>query len=176
MTAHVHRRNRGYTVAEVMMGMALFAITGSGVIAMETAAIRGNASARRMDQAAIVGNGYIDKMQKSLVVWSLASPVTAVPPAAVYPTIDGATWNPASSTTGYDIAGFETTTDIVFCVQHRDTQLQVIGANASVIRSDVMVYWKVTQDPFANCTAAVAPNLATYHYLYLTTVNKVYQP
>lgn len=161
----------GYTVAEVMVAISLFAIGGSGVIAMENAAIRGNAIARRLDQAAIVGNSYIDHMQKSLVTWT-----SGAPPAAVFPLIDGTTWNPASATTGYDINGLETTNNIVFCVQHQDTSLQVIGGNPSVVRADVIVYWNVNLDSFGNCATAVVPGTAGYHYLYLTTVAKVQTP
>lgn len=168
---HRARRTAGYTVAEVMVAISLFAIGGSGVIAMENAAVRGNAVARRLDQAAIVGNSYVDRMQKSVLSWTSGGP-----PALIFPLVDGTTFKPASATTGYDINGFETTTNIVFCVQHRDTALQQSAGVTSVVRSDVVVYWKKNLDPFTDCATAVVPPNALYHYLYLTTVAKVQTP
>ncbi len=162
---------RGYTVAEVMVAISLFAIGGSGVIAMENAAVGGNAAARRLDQAAIVGNAYIDHIQKSVLTWT-----SGAPPTTIFPVVDGATWSPASATTGYDINGFETTTNIVFCVQHQDSKLQSIGGLTSVVRSDVVVYWNINLNSFVNCATAPGPGNAAYHYLYLTTVSKVQAP
>ncbi len=165
----------GYTVAEVMVAISLFAIGGSGVIAMETTAIRGNDVARRLDQASIVGNGYIDGIQKGVLTW-VKPPGGAVPaPPAIFPAIDSGTWS-AGSATGYDINGLQTASRIIFCVQHQDTSLQKIGGIPSVLRSDVVVYWKMNRDTFVTCAAPPGPADPLYHYLYLTTVSKVQTP
>ncbi len=163
----------GYTVAEVMVAICLFAIGGSGVIAMENAAVRGNAVARRLDQATIVGNAYIDGMQRSLVTWTAGAPPVATFPSAV----DGTTWNPGpSATTGYDINGFETNANIVFCIEHEDTVMQQKGGVTTVVRSDVAVYWNRDLSGFADCATAPGQGVATLHYLYLTTVLRVQAP
>ena len=163
----------GYTVAEVMVAICLFAIGGSGVIAMENASVRGNAVARRLDQATIVGNAYIDGMQRQLVTWTSGAPPVAVFPSAV----DGTTWNPGpSATTGYDINGFESTVNIVFCIEHQDTVLQQRAGVTTAVRSDVAVYWQKDLSGFTDCATAPGQAAASLHYLYLTTVLRVQAP
>ena len=84
--------SRGYTAAEVMIAITLLAIGGSGVIAMENAAIQGNASARRMDDASVLANTYADRLQREATMWTPTVPGPLAFPAS-FGVVDGATWN-----------------------------------------------------------------------------------
>jgi Tfp pilus assembly protein PilV len=165
---------RGYTAAEVIVAISLFTIGGSGVIAMENAAVRGNAGARRLDQATIVGNAFVDRMHKTASIWQFG-----MAPPPLFGTVDGNTWNPApSGVNGFDLNGYETNTNIIFCVQHKSTALLTdpVSTQPTAISSDVVVYWNQDLTAMGNCGAApgslITGMTATYHYVFLTSVSR----
>ena len=168
--ARARRSRAGYTAMEVVVSIALFTVGGSGVIAMENMAVQGNAGARRLDQAANVGNALIDTLQKNASVWkSGAEP-------ALFDIVDGATWNPYPK--GWDLSGVSNVAaNPIFCAQYKSTALKMDAANANpvLIRFDVLVYWQKDMNAItAGCAAAIAVASApsTYHVIYFTALAK----
>jgi type IV pilus assembly protein PilV len=185
-------RRRGYTAAEVIMAIGLFAIGGTGVIAMESASIQGNANARRMDQANAIASVWADRLLRESSLWGSTPPklaVTGIPvlnTAALFPAYTNPPI-PASATPGlspaFDINGEEVLSggtgpqqaNAIFCAQY---QLQVMQtdatrANAPVLyRATIAVWWRrdlgaISVAPMCG-DPAFAPTTANYHVVYLT--------
>jgi hypothetical protein len=185
-------RRRGYTAAEVIMAIGLFAVGGTSVIAMESASIQGNANARRMDQANAIASEWADRLLRDSSLWGSTPPklpVTGIPmlntaagfPAWTNPPIP-ALANPGTSP-AFDINGEEVLSggtgpqpaNTIFCAQY---QLQVMqtdptrGNTPVMYRATIAVWWR--RDLGAMSVAplcgdpAFAPTTANYHVVYLT--------
>ena len=189
--ARTRRRAGGFTAAEVLMAIMLFAIGGAGVIAMERTAIQGNADARRMDQANAIAAEWQDRIQRESVLWVKGTPTTAIPvinnalafPAWTNPAI------PASTSFGispaFDINGDEILNggtgpqpgQEIFCVQYRLQALQndptQAGSPPIVFRTEVAVWWQRNLNTIgapACGDPAFAPTTATFHAVYVTSM------
>jgi type IV pilus assembly protein PilV len=184
----------GYTAAEVMMAITLFAIGGSGVIAMERAAIQGNVDARRMDQANAIANEWADRLSRETSLWGSQPPRL---PVASMPMLSAGYvqaypgWTnppiPSSPTVGlspaFDINGEEIVSggtgpqpvQTIFCVQYQLQQLQsdpTRGGAPVLYRATVAVWWRRDLSPISVAplcgNAGFAPTQATHKAVYVT--------
>lgn len=66
------RLRRGYTVVEVMMALAVLAIGGMGVVALQKFAALGSVAARGMTSASDVANSWVEFLQSEATQWNRA--------------------------------------------------------------------------------------------------------
>ncbi len=75
MIRSVRRRSgRGYTVAEVLISMTLFAIGAAAVVAMERTSVQGDADARQQDVATSVAAQWVSRLQRDALNWKILTP------------------------------------------------------------------------------------------------------
>lgn len=91
---------RGYTMIEVMMALALLAVGASGVIAMQKAAIVGNASAKSIATATALATRWAERLRLDSMVWNSVTPATDIDETRWLKTVVGSpnTWNLPTST------------------------------------------------------------------------------
>jgi prepilin-type N-terminal cleavage/methylation domain-containing protein len=65
-----HPRSRGYTVVEIMMALAVLALGGSGVIAMQKATILANNDARNVATATTIAQSWMERLRADALVWN----------------------------------------------------------------------------------------------------------
>ncbi len=189
-----NRKNqRGYTAVEVMMAMTLLLIGSVGVMAMQRAAVQGNADAREMDVASSIARAWLERVERDATLWT-PSQIAVTPPANISSAIlvnENLTGNwyvpktrlAASGTqndvesAGFDILGQDmdtlTAAGLRYCVNLRLTPLTV---DQTLIRAEVRVFWprNLTQAPDPNyCNSVPSASLDTdvqkYHFVYAAT-------
>jgi type IV pilus assembly protein PilV len=62
--------NRGYTVIEVIMALAVLALGAAGVIAMQKATLISNTNARNLATANVVAQGWIERVRVDAQAWT----------------------------------------------------------------------------------------------------------
>jgi prepilin-type N-terminal cleavage/methylation domain-containing protein len=178
--------NRGYTIVELMMAIAVFAIGVSGIIAMQKVAAAANQHSRSLSLATNIGQTWQDQLNidSSLytrtrgvnnTVWLLQLPVGTNQAGWLRPP-----WNANLGIGGaFDALGRpldDTTSDLAkvqFCVHLRLTRLYPASVGIDVIRTEVRVIWPRTEgtmsvsfcDTNAN-VQSLAANSSNYHSLY----------
>lgn len=184
---------RGYTAVEVMMAMTLLLVGAVGVMAMQRAAVQGNADAREMDVASSIARGWLERLERDATLWT-PSTVAIVPPAnlasatLVHENLTGQWFVPSSrlsntapqddyESAGFDILGQDmtdlTAAGLRYCVNVRLTPLTT---DQTLIRAEVRVFWPrnlaVAPDQ-AYCNQAPPATLDTdtqkYHFVYAVT-------
>ena len=65
---------RGYTMIEVMMALAVLAIGATGIVALEKAAVVGNATARSMATGTAIGQRWIERLRADAMLWNVTAP------------------------------------------------------------------------------------------------------
>jgi len=188
---------RGYTVIEVMMSLALMAIGATCVIAMQRAAVQGNADAREMDVASSIARAWLERAERDSALWT-PSTVAASPPAnpQFASVIDeGVATNAAGTwfvpkarlvptggqndveSAGFDILGQDmdslTAAGLRYCVNLRVTPLTT---DQTLMRVEARVFWPrnltVAPDPnYCNQAppAALDTDVTKYHFVYAAT-------
>lgn len=193
------KRDRGYTVVEVMSAMTLFAIGAAGVIGMQRVTIQGGNDARRFDVASNIANEWSFRLQRDSMFWTLpdgsnpsvtnlatntawlkdvaTNPNVWITPAVPSTGAQGA-MSPAFDIFGRDLASG--TGDHMFCAQYRLTWIADPGVAPSLqpgalVHAEVRVFWsRLEREIIGNCAApTVAPDstegATTYHFVYATT-------
>jgi len=188
---------RGYTAVEVMMSMTLLLVGAVGVMAMQRAAVQGNADAREMDVASSIARAWLERAERDSALWT-PSTVVASPPANLQNAsviAEGVITNAAGTwfvpkarlvptggqydyeSPGFDILGqdMETTTaaGLRYCVNLRVTPLTT---DQTLMRVEARVFWprNLTIAPDANyCNqappAALDTDVTKYHFVYAAT-------
>jgi prepilin-type N-terminal cleavage/methylation domain-containing protein len=193
-----HAAQRGYTIVELVMSLAVLAIGASGVIAMQKVAISSNRHAKEMAIATRIAEGWADQLAMDGAIWTTT--------AAGNSTIASTTWLNLASTTqtvdwfgpGFDALrnygeAFNSLGDPVdpaqspglirYCAQLRFAYLHsptTPSPGHGVIRSQIRVFWQAEDASVQVYAAAnarscqVAPNdftalLPAMHVIYLTT-------
>jgi prepilin-type N-terminal cleavage/methylation domain-containing protein len=184
---------RGYTAVEVMMALTLLLIGSVGVMAMQRAAVQGNADAREMDVATSIARSWIERLERDATLWT-PSIVPTVPPTNLTsallvnenPTgiwyVPQARLAPAGAQNDVESAGEDilaqdmaslTQAGLRYCVNLRVTPLTL---DQTLMRVEVRVFWprNLTQSPDPNyCNSAPAAALDTatqqYHFVYAAT-------
>jgi prepilin-type N-terminal cleavage/methylation domain-containing protein len=186
------RAQGGYTLVEVMMALTILAIGATGIFALQTTAIRGNADAQDLTVATNVARSWIELIKSDAIQWNSAGPVPANDQADTdYLSLADA--NPPSGNWVTLVpppgSGFAVPTPMtrdgrfaangLFCAQARfSAPVPVNPAVPAVagILVTVRVWWFKgsyhlrTAD--ANCgagqEAAMTPNLSRFHWVYMT--------
>ncbi|CAN5209808.1 hypothetical protein BH09MYX1_BH09MYX1_12410 [soil metagenome] len=196
MKRHILSRNAlGFTAVEVLLSITVLAIGATGVIAMQRAAIQGNADARELDMGNAIGNEWMERLKREATLWT-PSAVAAVPPTnlgratLVNENITGAWFVPKArmvaaapqndvESAGFDALGRDvasldyTGTGLRYCVNVR---LTPITTDQTMIRAEVRVYWPrmltAAPDPkFCNQVppATLDTDTDKYHFVYLVS-------
>jgi type IV pilus assembly protein PilV len=193
-----NRKNeRGYTAVEVMMSMTLLLIGAVGVMAMQRAAVQGNADAREMDVASSIARAWLERAERDSALWT-PSTVAASPPTNVqYASIidEGVNTNapgtwfvpskrlvPAGAQNDVESAGFDilgqdmsnlTAQGLRYCVNLRVTPLTT---DQTLMRVEARVFWPrnltIAPDPsYCNQAppASLDTDVAKYHFVYAAT-------
>jgi len=147
------RKEKGYTLVEVMMAIAVMAAGTVGVFSLQQAAVVGNLEARQMTTATMIARTWLERLKRDALRWNAGSTTAAgvnltgtsylagVPAPATAPV-----WftpiPPALAVESYafdhygrDIA--PPSAQIEFCAQ---TRLQWVYPGQT-IRGDVRVWW-----------------------------------
>ena len=184
------RQNRGYTVVEVMMAMTLLLIGSVGVMAMQQAAVQGNADARELDVASSIARAWLERAQRDATLWT-PSTVAVVPPSnlasalIVNENLTGQWFVPKArlaatgaqndiESAGFDILGQDvdslTSSGLRYCVNLRITPLTT---DQTLLRVEARVFWPrnltVAPDPnFCNQapSATLDSDTQKYHFVY----------
>jgi type IV pilus assembly protein PilV len=174
--------NRGYTVVEVMMALALLAVGATGVVAVQKATLAGNTQARTLVTANAIAESWAERLRAEALGWNAPNGVndlandtqwlklaaTTNPPwfnpaeILVNPTGSLPAGSPDADALGADIYPGGTAQP-AFCTKMRLTLLQLFP-NPSVndpntirtIRAEIRVYWERSGIP-VNCTALPDP-------------------
>ncbi len=184
---------RGYTAIEVMMATTLMLIGAVGVMAMQRAAVQGNADAREMDVASSIARAWLERLERDSTLWT-PSPVSITPPAnitsavLVHENMTGQWFVPKArfaaagaqndvESPGFDILGQDldslTAAGLRYCVNLRLTPLTT---DQTLIRAEARVFWprNLTVAPDQDyCNQAPPATLDTdtqkYHFVYAVT-------
>jgi len=185
---------RAYTVVELMMALALFAVGATGVLAMQRVTIESNTHARDVSTANRIGAAWLDQLRLDATMWnhpseldpnsdladtlwlkSVATPaVWALPNPVYYQKRD---WGAAFDALGRPVA--DPTSDAVrYCAHLRLAALSPASSAYGRIRATVRVVWRragadqtvpfCTADSVA--TVSQASSLPNFHFVYHTTV------
>lgn len=180
-------RARGFTVVELLMSLAIFAIAATGVLALQVVASRTNTHAKDLAAATQLARSWQDKLAMDALLWGGPSNwaitqtewievVNAQDNTWVLPADDGAgTFGPAADARGAFVATGSAAA--YFCTHLRLTRL-ITTPGAQLLRSEVRVFWP--KGPIAwNSGApycAVGANVASigaataeFNFVYHTT-------
>jgi hypothetical protein len=176
-----------------MMSLTVLLIGSMGVMAMQRAAVQGNADAREMDVASSIARGWIERLQRDATLWT-PSPVSQTPPpnlpnaVLVNENITGQWFLPQArlgvaapqndvESPAFDILGQDldslTAAGVRYCVNLRLTPLTLDG---TLIRAEARVFWprNLTAAPDVNYCSQAPPNtldtdVEKYHFVYAVT-------
>jgi len=184
----------GYTLVELMMAIAVFAIGVSGIIAMQKVAAAANEHSKALSVATNIAQAWVDVLKADSSLYSQTNGLTNAQLLGQINANNSAwfrpTWN-ATKTIGaaFDALGKpidETTNDPAtaqFCVHLRLTQLYPTSPGMNVMRTEVRVFWPRADGIFTTPFCAVAmdgpavlaatPDL---HFLYQTSAVRQLQP
>lgn len=70
----IRRRERGFTLIEVMISVGIITVGSLGILAMQTATIRGNAEARQLSMATQRTRTWIDRLERDALMWNQQGP------------------------------------------------------------------------------------------------------
>lgn len=186
----------GYTLVEVMMSLAVFAIGVVGMIGMQKVSISSNQHAKNLAIATHVAEAWLDELAAEAAQWNAAGDfeeTTWLVNVGAEDGPAGAWFRPAYSSSrrfgpAFDALGNAVPTDSIaddahFCADIRLTWLyRQVGAKegGGLIRAEVRVFWRREgllgiDDPPAHVCDITAEGFASetgqalYHVVYLTT-------
>lgn len=188
----------GYTVVELLMAVAVFAIGVSGIIAMQKVTIVANRHAKDLTVATHVAEAWADQLAVDAATWNHPSQRqpglrditdTVWLENAVEPTADPAWFLPAYDTLrrfgpAFDVHGkpIDVTSgaaDARFCTHLRLSWLQPDTAGNGLIRAEIRVFWLRDDAAPLNanpvCDAGTLPNLVKpdrHHFVHYVTAIK----
>jgi len=179
-----HAGRRGYTLVELMMAIAVFAIGVSGIIAMQKVAAAANEHSKALSVATNIAQAWLDVLKADSSLYTqtnllnnaqLLGQITSNNAVWFRPA-----WNASKSIgAAFDALGKpidETTDDPAtaqFCVHVRLTQLYPTSPGMNVMRTEVRVFWPRADAIFPTAFCAVAMDAAAVlaatpdlHFLY----------
>ena len=184
---------RGYTVVELMMALAVFAIGVSGIIAMQKITLASNRHAKNLAVATSIAQAWQEVLAADAAQWNHPSARIGSSDLANdtfwLKTVEGQpnVWvRPPWETTmnfgpGFDALGNPTNVEAnaVFCTHVRFNWLYANQPGSGLIRAEVRVFWLRdirggSQDNKPICSDQVLPtkveqNRHRYHFVYHTT-------
>jgi type IV pilus assembly protein PilV len=188
MTAR-HRRNgrqRGYTLVELMLALALFSVAILGIIAMQKVTVVSNAHAKNMAVAQRIAQAWAGQLEMDASAWRTAFPAGWLNNANVWQRpayLAGRAFGGAFDGLGNPLTDAKVA-EARFCTHLRMAWLYPPGMGASgngMLRAEIRVFWlKDGETPLDSttsmCATAQTPDqaqaigLATerYRFVYQT--------
>lgn len=178
--ARGHVRTRGYTVVELMMATAIFAVGITGVLGLEIVAAQSNSQARDVAVATALARSWQDRLAMDATLWGgtgnwninqtrwLNLVQTSNNTWILPPNDATTTFGPAADRRGRFVDHTSTPGAAYFCTHIRLTQL-ITRPGSGLIRTEVRVFWPRGPvewgtnycDPSANVAAIGASYAAT---------------
>jgi len=191
--------SRGYTVAEVMISLALLGVGAGGVIATQKVTQIGNNNARNIATANAIAQTWAERLRAEALSWNAPNGVDdlttetnwlkhADPTAPAWFNPDEVPLNgtaPAGSPVA-DILGRDRftgdTTPAAFCTKIRLQRLLIFPDNTiqnptttKIIRAEIRVYWDRAGAP-VNCSPIPEPGApGTTHLGFVTLTTAISQ-
>ncbi len=163
MTPAKRKEQRGFTLIEVMMGLAVLTVGALGLMAMQQATIRGNMSARELSVATQATQQWIERIHRDALAWNVADAVAGVsgttylnqlPPTGGGPWFTPAT-GPLGESPALDYFGREVPlAQGRYCTHLRMTWL----VPGQLARVDVRTWWHRRGDGTAVADDLLFPN------------------
>jgi prepilin-type N-terminal cleavage/methylation domain-containing protein len=185
-----NRVRQGYTIIELMMGLAVLGVGVTGIIAMQKVTVSSNQHAKNLNLAAHIAQAWQEQLAADAVAWnhpSVKNPglddlgntawlklVSSSPNAWVQPAYDGTLlFGPGFDALGNPVSDLNSA---VFCTHLRLSWLfpadkPVVGNG--LLRTEVRVFWRRDGvkdtaklcDPSASADA-LGKDVNTYHFVY----------
>ena len=147
------QKKRGFTVVELLMALAIFAISATGVLALQVVSSRTNTHAKDLATATQLARSWQDKLAMDALLWGGPNnwPITQTEwiqlvnvqdNAWLLPANDTApvpTFGPAADARGAFVDGTDPTV-VYFCTHIRLSRL-FATPGAQLLRSEVRVFW-----------------------------------
>lgn len=191
MIRRARSAERGYTVVELVMSLAVMVVGVAGVIAMQGVTAASNRHARDLAVATHIGQAWLDMLATESSLWTEKDSLARTTWLA---RVDSeASWfRPAFSSTlnfgaAFDPLGnaVELTNlarDTAYCVDLRLLRLEDSSAGAGLIRAEVRVYWRREDVVLVGSSTAPAhacalepvvvtadANGSMFHFVYLSS-------
>lgn len=139
-------RQRGYTLVELMMALALFAIAVVGIIAMQKVTISSNAHAKNIAMAQRIAQAWAGQLQMDGTAWRTSFGAGWLNDANVWQRpayLEGRTFGGAFDALGNPLAD-EDVAQARFCTHVRMAWLYPpamnVGGNG-MLRAEIRVFW-----------------------------------
>lgn len=187
--------SRGYTIAEVMISLALLGIGASGVVALQKATQIGNTSARTITTANAVAQSWVDRLRADAIQWNNASDLKTETKWLKNADASAPAWfNPEASPFGANTLVGSPSADILgadvfsgdlaepaFCTKVRLTLLKIFPnpavtteSSSQIIRAEIRVFWERAGGPIRlkDCSPIPEPGedgSARYGFVTMTT-------
>ena len=193
----MRHRNRGYTIVELMMAIAVLGIGITGVIAMQKVTISSNGHANRLATATHIAQSWLDELAAEAgqwndendfddTIWLTNVGVEGGPPNDWFLPVynAGRDFGPAFDAVGSAVATDDIPSDARYCAEVRLRWIgsqNAIKAGGGLIRAEVRVFWRrdgvvsVTAEQAASFCQAGQIDLDTaeaqrmFHIVYLST-------
>lgn len=171
--------SRGYTMIEVMMALGLLAVGATGVIAMEKAAVLGNASARSIATATALAERWIERLRADSMLWNNTAPISDIgetrwlktvlltPGIWTLPAIMPGEASPYADSLGADIILANDNSSIGYC-----THIMYRQITPKMINATVRVTWRRNISPIDCGDPGLfdpVTDAGRYGAIYLTT-------
>jgi type IV pilus assembly protein PilV len=181
------RSGRGFTVIEVMMGLAVLTIGSLTVVSMQKATLIANTNARNLAAATEVAQAWIERLRVDALAWNNPGGNPDITTDTVWlKNVNTIGWfSPATSiytnafpagAPGADVMGADIFSGdpsaTAFCVQARLLQYgqqPALWALARLVRAEVRVYWDKTGAPVNCATAQTGALPSNYGAVYLVS-------
>jgi prepilin-type N-terminal cleavage/methylation domain-containing protein len=182
---------RGYTVVELLMALAIFSVGVTGIFSMQAVTSATNRFAKNLSVATTLARSWQDRLAMDGTLWGGSGnwPITnttwlqlaAQDQAWRLPTNDsggtGGTFGPGADARGQFVDYTVAVNDVVFCTHIRLTRLisEVERPGSGLIRSEVRVFWPKDGDAWNNganyCDAAadvadIGARTSEFHFVY----------
>ncbi len=192
------KRERGYTIVELMMAVTIFGIGVSGIAAMQILSASANAHAKDLAVATQLARSWQEKLAMDSTLWggkqmwqrtqtTWINQEAVVSNAWFQPGLDAATapaFGPAAGPMGNFVNHTTSPQDVVFCTHIRLTPIDDVPGS-QLMRTEVRVFWPKGEtsyvansgnycDGLAGTVTVVAassadPALAQFHFVYKTS-------
>lgn len=175
------RRERGYTLIEVMMAIGVLTAGAVGIMSLQSASTRGNMEARQMSTGAVLAQRWVERLRRDGLNWTQSNNTvsalllarttwlrTTPDPGAPVGWMVPADVPATGETANFDFYGNDTAdgAEMRYCTNIRLEWLYPGRA----LRADVRVWWTrvsyggsndPTRAQLARCAAGVDPNTLT---------------
>jgi prepilin-type N-terminal cleavage/methylation domain-containing protein len=175
------RPSRGYTLAEVVLAIAVLSVGAVGVVGMQKSVLIGNTQARNLSVANSIAQTWAERLRSDAMAWNAPNQVddlgetrwlqavNTAPGLWVVPTEFPGVGSPDADVLGADKFAADAAQPSAFCTHFRLTRLY-----PTLIRAEIRVFWERSGRPLPNDCAnldvvAVGADPGRFGFVYLTT-------